>query len=234
MSEFGGFGELVHLPDNWVIKMPKNFSSYDAMTYGTAGLTAAASVKKITDLCDFSSGPALVSGATGGVGSISVGLLSKLGVEVHAVTGKPDESEVLSKMGAKKIISRNDFMSEPVRALDKGIYTSAVDTVGGNVLAKIISLINNHGVISCCGNVAGASFESSVFPFILRGIQLCGIDSAESPLGLKENLWELLSNEWSLDLTNQTKTVKIADIGNEISKILKSEQIGRIVIKHEV
>ena len=102
MSEFGGFGEVVHLPDNWVIKMPKNFSSYDAMTYGTAGLTAAASVKKITDLCDFSSGPALVSGATGGVGSISVGILSKLGVEVHAVTGKPGESEVLSKMGAKK------------------------------------------------------------------------------------------------------------------------------------
>ena len=109
----------------------------------------------------------------------------------------------------KKIIPRNDFMSEPVKALDKGIYTSAVDTVGGNILAKIISLINNHGVVSCCGNVAGASFESSVFPFILRGIQLCGIDSAESPLDLKEDLWELLSNEWSLNLTNQTKTVKI-------------------------
>ena len=234
MSEFGGFGEIVHLPDNWVIKMPKNFSLYDAMTYGTAGLTAAASVKKITDLCDFNSGPALVSGATGGVGSISVGILSKLGVEVHAVTGKPDETEVLSKMGAKKIISRNDFMSEPVRALDKGIYTSAVDTVGGNVLAKIISLINNHGVVSCCGNVAGASFESSVFPFILRGIQLCGIDSAESPLDLKEDLWELLSNEWSLNLTNQTKTVKINDIAKEIEKILKGEQVGRIVIEHEV
>ena len=176
----------------------------------------------------------MVSGATGGVGSISVGILSKLGVEVHAITGKPNESEVLSKMGAKKIISRNDFMSEPVRALDKGIYTSAVDTVGGNVLAKIISLINNHGVISCCGNVAGASFESSVFPFILRGIQLCGIDSAESPLDLKENLWELLSNEWSLDLTNQTKTVKITEIDKEIGKILKGEQVGRIVIEHEV
>ncbi len=234
MSEFGGFGEIVHLPDNWIIKMPKNLSSYDAMTYGTAGLTAAASVKKITDLCNFNSGPALVSGATGGVGSISVGILSKLGVEVHAITGKPDESEVLSEMGAMKIIPRNDFMSEPVKALDKGIYNSAVDTVGGNILAKIISLINNHGVVSCCGNVAGASFESSVFPFILRGIQLCGIDSAESPLDLKESLWELLSDKWSLNLTNQTKTVKITEIDKEIGKILKGEQVGRIVIEHEV
>ena len=233
MSEFGGFGEIVHLPDNWVIKMPKNFSTYLAMSYGTAGLTAAASVKKIVDLCDFNSGPALISGATGGVGSISVGIMSKLGVEVHALTGKPDESELLSKMGASEILRRDDFMSEPVKALDKGIYTSAIDTVGGNVLAKIISLVNNHGVISCCGNVAGVSFESSVFPFILRGIHLCGIDSAESSLDLKESLWELLSDEWSLNLSNQTKTVKIYDIDKEIAKILKGDQIGRIVIEHE-
>ena len=100
------------------------------------------------------------------------------------------------------------------------------------MLAKIISMISNHGVVSCCGNVGGAMFTSSVFPFILRGVQLSGIDSAESPIKTKKELWNLLSDEWSLDLTKQTKTVNISNIGIEIDKILQGGQIGRIVIKH--
>ena len=96
----------------------------------------------------------------------------------------------------------------------------------------MLTMIANHGVISCCGNVAGPKFSSSVFPFILRGVQLCGIDSAESSIELKKELWELLSNKWSLDLSNQTKIVKISEVGKEIDKILKGDQIGRVVIKH--
>jgi len=99
-------------------------------------------------------------------------------------------------------------------------------------LAKIISMVSNHGVVSCCGNVGGATFNTSVFPFILRGIQLSGIDSAESSIDLKSELWNLLSDEWSLDLVNQTKTIKIDDVGSEINKILKGDQIGRVVIQH--
>ena len=232
MAEFGGFGEIVHLPSEWVVKLPENLSLFNAMCHGTAGITAAECVNKIIKGGISNNLPVLVSGATGGVGSIAVSLLSKLGYEVHAITGKPDENEMLTSMGATKIISRSDFMSEPLKPLDKASYSSAVDTVGGEMLAKMISMISNNGVVSCCGNVGGAMFTSSVFPFILRGVQLSGIDSAESPIDLKKELWNLLANEWLIDLNNQTKIVNIQEIDNEIRKILDGGQIGRVVIKH--
>ena len=232
MAEFGGFGEIVHLPEEWVIKSPENFSDFQAMCFGTAGITAAECVKKIVDKEISNELPIVVSGSTGGVGSVAVGLLSKLGYEVHAITGKLSESNILKSIGATEIISRDEYMSEPIKALDKGIYASGVDTVGGDILAKMISMISNQGVVSCCGNVGGAMFSSSVFPFILRGVQLSGIDSAESPIEVKRELWSLLSDSWSIDLEKQTKTVDIANIGPEIDKILKGGQVGRVVIKH--
>jgi putative YhdH/YhfP family quinone oxidoreductase len=232
MSVFGGFGELVQLPSKWVLKLPTELNSFDSMCYGTAGITAAACVKKIVDANVSNELPVLVSGATGGVGSISVGILSKLGYQVHAISGKQDKIETLKSMGASEIILRDEFTNEPVKALDKAIYGGAVDTVGGEILAKIISMVANQGVVSCCGNVAGAMFTSSVFPFILRGVQLSGIDSAESSLVLKKELWSLLSNEWSLNLTDHTKTIQIDGIGDEVKKILNGNQVGRVVIKH--
>ena len=232
MSVFGGFGELVQLPSKWVLKLPAELNSFDSMCYGTAGITAAACVKKIVDANVSNELPVLVSGATGGVGSISVGILSKLGYQVHAISGKQDKIETLKSMGASEIILRDEFTNEPVKALDKAIYGGAVDTVGGEILAKIISMVANQGVVSCCGNVAGAMFNSSVFPFILRGVQLSGIDSAESSLLLKKELWNLLSNEWSLNLTDHIKTIQIDGIGDEVKKILNGNQVGRVVIKH--
>ena len=232
MSEFGGFGEIVHLPSEWVLKMPSNLSFEKAMSYGTAGITAAACVKKIIDANVEKSLPVLVSGSTGGVGSVAVGVLSSLGYEVHAITSKANEEEFLLKMGASKVLLKDDYMKEPTKPLDKGLYGGAVDVVGGDMLAKIISMISNHGVVSCCGNVGGASFSSSVFPFILRGIQLSGIDSAESSLSLKKELWELLANDWSIELEDQTKIISIDAIDNEITKIINGNQVGRVVIKH--
>ena len=232
MSEFGGFGEIVHIPSNWVIKMPSKLDYMKSMSYGTAGITAAACVKKIVDDDCSKKLPVLVSGSSGGVGSISLGILSKIGYEVHAITSKSSQIDTLVMMGANKIIDRNEYMLDPIKPMDRAQYSAAVDTVGGDILSKILTMIANHGVVSCCGNVAGAKFSSSVFPFILRGIQLCGIDSAESSIELKKDLWELLSNEWSLDLSNQTKIVKISEIKEEIDKILKGDQIGRVVIQH--
>ena len=232
MSEFGGFGEIVHLPSNWVIKMPSELDYIKCMSFGTAGITAAACIKKIADGDCSKTLPVLVSGSTGGVGSISVGILSKIGYEVHAISGKSSQVDTLKMMGANEILDRNEYMSEPVKPMDKAQYSAAVDTVGGDILSKMLTMIANHGVVSCCGNVAGPKFSSSVFPFILRGIQLCGIDSAESSIKLKKDLWELLSKEWSLDLSNQTKIVKISEIKQEIDKILKGDQIGRVVIQH--
>ena len=232
MSEFGGFGEIVHLPSEWVIKMPVKLDYVKAMSYGTAGITAAACVKKITDADCSKDLPVIVSGSTGGVGSVAVGILSKLGYEVHAISGKSSKEKVLKMMGASKVLDREMYMSEPIKPMDKGLYSAAVDTVGGDILSKIITMISNHGVVSCCGNVAGPKFSSSVFPFILRGIQLSGIDSAESSIHFKKELWDLLSDEWSLNLLNQTKIVGISIIDKEIDKILKGNQIGRVVIKH--
>ena len=230
MAEFGGFGEIAHIPADWIVKLPENLSLFETMCHGTAGITAAECVNKIINAQISNNLPVLVSGATGGVGSVAVGLLSNLDFEVHAITGKPEESEILTKMGASKIIARNEYMSEPLKPLDKASYSSAVDTVGGEMLAKIISMISNNGVVSCCGNVGGAMFTTSVFPFILRGVQLSGVDSAESPIRLKKDLWDLLSNEWFIDLSNQTKTISINEIDDEIKKILKGGQIGRVVI----
>ena len=234
MSVFGGFGELVQIPDQWVIPLPDNLSLLDSMSLGTAGLTAGACVKKILDTKPSSDMPILVSGATGGVGSVALNLLSKLGFEVHAITGKSNEIKILKKMGASTIIDRHNFMVEPVKPLDKAMYSAGVDTVGGDILSKMLSMISRHGSVACCGNVAGMKFTSSVFPFILRGVSLIGIDSAESDINFKEEIWELFSKEWSLNLEEYSKVVSLYDVGNEIISILKGEQIGRVVIQHGV
>jgi alcohol dehydrogenase len=125
-------------------------------------------------------------------------------------------------------------MQDPIKSLDTGMYAGGVDTVGGDLLAKMLSMITNHGAVSCCGNVAGMKFTSSVFPFILRGISLIGIDSAESPLAFKQDIWNLFANDWSLDLDEYTRILSLSEIDNEISRILKGKQVGRVVIKHEV
>ena len=232
MSVFGGFGELVQVPQEWVIALPKNLSLISAMSLGTAGLTAGACIKKVVDNNSSMHNPVLVSGATGGVGSVAVNLLSNLNFEVHAITGKSNEEVILKKMGASKVINRKELMAEPVKALDKAIYSAGIDTVGGDILSKMLSMIESHGSVACCGNVAGMKFTSSVFPFILRGVSLIGIDSAESNINFKKEIWNLFSNEWSLNLDDYTKIISLKDIGDEITKILHGKQVGRVVIKH--
>ena len=232
MSVFGGFGELVQVPHEWVVALPKNLSFLSAMSLGTAGLTAGACIKKVIDNNSSMDNPVLVSGATGGVGSVAVNLLSNLNFEVHAITGKSNEEVILKKMGASKVINRNELMAEPIKALDKAIYSAGIDTVGGDILSKMLSMIESHGSVACCGNVAGMKFTSSVFPFILRGISLIGIDSAESDINFKKEIWNLFSNEWSLNLDDYTKIISLNDISDEIAKILQGQQVGRVVIKH--
>ena len=233
MSVYGGFGELVQIPHEWVVPLPSNFTFLNAMSLGTAGLTAGACVKKILNNNPSFKNPVLVSGATGGVGSVAINLLSNLNFKVHAITGKLNEEEILRKMGASEVIDRNKFMAEPVKALDKAIYSAGIDTVGGDILSKMLSMIESHGSVACCGNVAGIKFTSSVFPFILRGISLIGIDSAESDINFKKEIWDLFSNDWSLNLDDYSKVIQLENIGDEITKILDGKQIGRVVIKHE-
>ena len=169
MNTNGGFGEIIHVPSGWVVPLPDNLSLEEAISFGTAGITAAASVDAVLSKIDAPELPVVVSGATGGVGSIAVGLLSKLGIDVTAITGKENSNQFLKDLGAKNIILRDDFCSEKIRPLDKTKFSAGVDTVGGEILSRIISQVNRHGVITCCGNVNSIKLETTVFPFILRG-----------------------------------------------------------------
>ena len=233
MNTPGGFGEFINVPATWVVKKPNNLTHLESMSIGTAGLTAAASVFKIHESAMESDLPVLVSGATGGVGSIGVMLMSKLGKEVSALTGKSSSVDFLKSIGATNIILRDEYLEAPAKAMERPLFSSAIDTVGGKILSKMLAQISPHGVVACCGNVAGIEVNTTVFPFILRGISLCGIDSAESPLDFKTSIWEKFANEWKLDLSSSTKIISKQNLQQEIDLILQGGQEGRVVISHE-
>jgi acrylyl-CoA reductase (NADPH) len=232
MNTPGGFGEYINVPANWVVKKPINLTAIEAMSLGTAGLTAAASVLKIQKSSGESDLPVLVSGATGGVGSIGVMLMSKLGFEVSALTGKSSSINFLQSIGANNIILRDEYLEAPSKPMEKPLFSSAIDTVGGNILSRMLPQISPHGVVACCGNVAGIEVNTTVFPFILRGIMLAGIDSAESPIEFKTKIWNKFANEWRLDLSSVIKVVTKENLQQEIDLILKGSQQGRVVLKH--
>ena len=232
MNTPGGFGEFINVPAGWVVKKPANLSNLDAMSIGTAGLTAAASVLKIYESSKNSDFPVLVSGATGGVGSIAVMLISMLGKEVSALTGKSSSTDFLKSIGASNIIMRDDYLQTDTKALERASFSSAIDTVGGKILSKMLPQISPHGVVACCGNVAGIEVNTTVFPFILRGLTLAGIDSAESPIEFKTSIWNKFADEWKLDLSSLIKIVTKENLQQEIDLILKGGQQGRVVLEH--
>jgi putative YhdH/YhfP family quinone oxidoreductase len=232
MNTPGGFGEYINVPAGWVVKKPSALTGLEAMSIGTAGLTAAASVLKIYESSQESDLPVLVSGATGGVGSIGVMLMSKLGKEVSALTGKSSSADFLKSLGATKIIMRDEYLEAPAKAMERPLFSSAIDTVGGNVLSKMLPQISPHGVVACCGNVAGIEVNTTVFPFILRGITLAGIDSAESSLAFKTSIWNKFADEWNLNLSSMIKIVTKENLQQEIDLILQGGQQGRVVLTH--
>jgi len=232
MNTPGGFGEYINVPAKWVVNKPENLSSLEAMSIGTAGITAAASVLKIHESSKASDLPVLVSGATGGVGSIGVMLMSKLGKDVSALTGKSSSTDFLKSIGANNIIMRDEYLEAPAKAMERPLFSSAIDTVGGNVLSKMLPQISPHGVVACCGNVAGIEVNTTVFPFILRGITLAGIDSAESPIEFKNSIWNKFADEWKLDLSSMIRVVSKENLQQEIDLILEGGQQGRVVLQH--
>ena len=228
MNTYGGFGQYISIPANWAVMLPKELSENEAMSIGTAGLTAGLCIRKLlmNDL-DPESGDVLVTGASGGVGSVAVMLLSKLGFNVIALTGKKDQINYLESLGASSVIMRSE-MEEQGRPLQKGVYQGGVDTVGGNILSNFISQTSQRGVITSCGNVASDKLQTSVFPFILRGVTLIGIDSAESLLEVKKEIWNKFSKDWKIDLEKITKEVQLESLSDEVTKILEGKQVGRI------
>ncbi len=233
MDTAGGFGEYIRVPASWVIKLPNGLSERDSMALGTAGLTAGLSIQALDDYNSnngFNGLSTIVTGSTGGVGSIAVMLLSKLDASVTAVTGKDTQKELLQSLGASEIVSREELAELCRTPIGKTIWDFGVDVVSGNILTLLLSSLKPGGAVACSGLVGGPSFESSIFPFILRGNALLGIDSVEIPLEKKLQVWENFASEWKLDLTPLVKEVNLEGLENEISTILSGGQVGRVLV----
>ena len=235
MNTFGGFGEFIKVPEEWIIKKPSNLSLSESMAFGTAGLTAGLCLRKLLQHgLKPDDGKVFVSGVTGGVGIISLMLFSKLGFEVTAITGKMNEKDFLIDLGANEVIDRNDLDVDLVSPLQKPIYSGGIDAVGGKILSNLICSTTQRAAIACCGMVGGLSLDTSIFPFILRGLSLFGIDSAESLLEVKEEVWKSFSSDWKLENIDQNiKNISLDELPTEIEKILKGKQIGRVRVVYD-
>ena len=235
MNTDGGFGEYIRVPAAWVLTLPEGLTLQEAMIYGTAGFTAAQSFWELqTAGCKPENGPVLVTGAAGGVGSIAVRLLLKAGYEVAAVSGHDTGKSLLEELGVQQILDREDAVDDGNRPLLKTQWNGVIDNVGGLPLSTALKTTRPGGVITTCGNVAGAELSTTVFPFILRGLRLIGIDSQNCPYDLRKKLWELLATEWKLQNLNAgLKEVSMEEMMNEIELILRSEVKGRIVLRHQ-
>ena len=232
MNTDGGFAEYVKVPASWVVKLPKNLSKKEAMIIGTAGLTAGMSVLRLVETVKPEDGTIVVSGATGGVGSVSVMILNKLGYKVAAITGKEAEKQYLLDLGAAEVILRKDFEELQNRPLLKPLFAGAIDTVGGVILENIIKSVNPLGVVTACGNAASIKLELTVFPFILRGVSLIGIDSQNYPMNYREQVWNKLADEWKLDnLEANATTISMEELSEKLELMLKGQLKGRTIVE---
>jgi acrylyl-CoA reductase (NADPH) len=234
VSHYGGYSEYAQIPAEWVVPLPEGLSLKDAMIYGTAGFTAALSVQRLEENgLTPDKGKVLVTGATGGVGSIAVAILAKRGYHVVAGTGKRSEHDFLLEIGASEILSREDVTGEKIRALDKQLWAGAIDPVGGKTLASILSKISYNGSVAVSGLTGGGDVPTTVFPFILRGVNLLGIDSVYCPMETRIPLWNRMATDFKpnhlLKLIN--KEVPLEELPIYLSSILKGEARGRTIVK---
>jgi putative YhdH/YhfP family quinone oxidoreductase len=232
MNTPGGFGRYISIPAAWAIKPPQGLSLRDSMAYGTAGLTAALCVLRLAaGGLNKEHGEVLVTGATGGVGSIAVAILAKLGFDVVAATGKPNEEGYLKGLGAKSLISREEANDTSGRPLQKPRWAGVVDTVGGNILATALKTTKYGGLVAACGNAMSADLNINVFPFILRGVSLLGVDSVEVPMRARNMAWQKLAGEWRVDLGGDLVTeCSLDELNSKIDEILKGGIRGRVVV----
>ena len=231
---YGGYSQYAKVQGDFLVKMPSDLDSKKAMILGTAGLTALMCVLAIqareTILLGDPIKDVLVTGATGGVGSVAVLALSKLGYNVSAVTGKKDKSEFLKSLGAKTIVNRED-MDQDAKPIDKGLYDGVVDTTGGKILSKALSHTKPNGIVAACGLASSYKLETTVMPFIIRGVKLWGVDSVTAPAKRREFLWSQATSYVDFDkLSEGVQEWGLDDLINNSSKILKGEVFGRVII----
>ncbi|MFU8812220.1 MAG: YhdH/YhfP family quinone oxidoreductase [Balneolaceae bacterium] len=232
----GGFGEYISVPGEWVVPLPAGLTLEESMILGTAGFTAAYAVEKITRAgIPPAQGRVVVSGASGGVGSLSVAILSGLGYDVLAVTGKEEAHEWLRSAGASEIIGRQEVTAVSGKPLLHARWAAGVDTVGGPMLDAILRQTDHNGAVACCGNVLGGELETNIYPFILRGVGLMGVDSGICLMPDRKRIWNALAGEWKPDLQKlPVKSVEIDQLPAEIEHIKNGKQQGRVLVKHRV
>lgn len=232
MNTSGGFGQYISVPSGWAVKLPQGLSLKDAMSYGTAGFTAALCVTRLMAFgLTKDAGEVLVTGATGGVGSIAVGILGKLGFDVVAATGKTNEKDFLTRLGAKAVIPREEANDISGRPLQKGRWSGVVDTVGGNILATALKTAKYGGLVAACGNAMSGDLSLTVYPFILRGVSLLGVDSVDVPMNTRLRIWQKLAQDWKLDFSNDLiSECSLEQLDPKIDQILQGGIRGRVVV----
>jgi alcohol dehydrogenase len=232
MNTDGGFGQYIRVPAGWVVPLPDGLTLRQSMIYGTAGFTAGLSVSALEGHgITPDQGQILVTGATGGVGSLAVGILAQAGYEVVAATGKMEQARFLIDLGAKEAVHRDEIRDASGRPLLKGRWAGAVDTVGGEYLAAVLKSIRYGGAVTCCGLVASPELATTVYPFILRSVSLLGIDSQDCPMHTRLRLWRRLSAEWKLArLDHLASECSLESLEAGIERILQGKQTGRLVV----
>ncbi|MDR4929345.1 acryloyl-CoA reductase [Peribacillus simplex] len=234
VSQSGGYSQFARVPAEWIVPLPDGLTMKEAMIIGTAGFTAALSVLRLEENnITPEQGSVLVTGATGGVGSFAVSILSKLGYSVEASTGKDSEHGYLKKIGAATIVSREDVYDGKLRALGKQKWSGAVDPVGGEPLASVLSQIKYGGAVAVSGLTAGTSLPATVFPFILRGVNLLGIDSVNCPMDTRLKVWHRLATDFKLEQLEQLiqQEITLEELPDVLPTLLKGEARGRTIVK---
>ena len=232
MNTAGGFGQYIRIPSHWAVRLPKGLSLRESMIIGTAGFTAGLSVWKLaSNGVQTGDGEILVTGATGGVGSIAVSLLAKAGYRVVAATGKSSERDYLLRLGAVEVIGRDEVLAGVERPMMKERWAGVVDVVGGDMLAAAIKSTRYGGTVTCCGLVGSAELPINVFPFILRGVSLLGIDSVQCPRDPRLAVWELLAGQWKPDTLETTaEECTLQNLEGKIQAILNGNLRGRTLV----
>jgi putative YhdH/YhfP family quinone oxidoreductase len=231
MNTSGGFGQYISVPALWATKLPQGLTLKDSMSYGTAGLTAALCIIRLmASGLSKDAGEVLVTGATGGVGSVAVAILAKLDFTVVAATGKLSQHDFLTGLGAKAIISREEANDTAGRPLQKPRWAGVVDTVGGNILATALKTTKHAGLVAACGNAMSHELNVNVFPFILRGVSLLGVDSVEIPMRARQMAWNKLAGEWKVNIGSLVTEVSLEELNPKIDEILKGGIRGRVLV----
>jgi putative YhdH/YhfP family quinone oxidoreductase len=232
MDTAGGYGQYIRIPSDWALPLPAGLSLRESMILGTAGFTAGLSVLKLQQNgVQPGDGDILVTGATGGVGSIAVAILSRAGYRVVAATGKIAESDYLRRLGAVEVIGRDQVLAGAERPMMKERWAGVVDVVGGEMLAAAIKATRYGGTVTCCGLVGSADLNVSVFPFILRGVSLLGVDSVQCPRRMREAVWEKLAGEWKpADLEATATECTLHSLEGHIQRVLNGSSRGRTLV----